>query len=115
MFVTTVGKISPASASSGDRNIVSPDMSTKGIAKPTTPLINPATSPTPKANAHSPGVIKVKNMSMGLFIPSLTIGAREIIYVILNQIAALKRIFIVLHLRKVYVVFNQIRELTDGT
>tara|TARA_R100001369_G_scaffold2519_11_gene8277 strand:- start:1852 stop:2010 length:159 start_codon:yes stop_codon:yes gene_type:complete len=52
---------------------------------------------------------------MGLFIPSLTIGAREIIYVILNQIAALKRIFIVPHLRKVYVVFNQIRELTDGT
>jgi len=46
-----------------------------------------------------PGVIKVKNLSMGLFIPSLTIGAREIIYVILNQIAATERIFIVLHLR----------------
>tara|TARA_R110000751_G_scaffold22465_7_gene63354 strand:+ start:368 stop:526 length:159 start_codon:yes stop_codon:yes gene_type:complete len=52
---------------------------------------------------------------MGMFISSLPRGAREIIDEILNQFVASKRIFIVLQLRKVYVVLNQIRELTDGT
>jgi len=42
-------------------------------------------------------------------------SAREILNVILNQIDAAKRIFIVLHLRKGYAVLNQTRELTDGT
>jgi len=77
--------------------------------------MNPATRPITKANAHSDGVNKLKNMSIPHVISRLRRSAREILNVILNQIDAAKRIFIVLHLRKGYAVLNQTRELTDGT
>jgi len=43
-LVTSVGRINPAKASSGDMNDASPEIMTVGIANPTTPLIMPATS-----------------------------------------------------------------------
>jgi hypothetical protein len=66
MLVARVGTIKPANANSGGMNIVRPDISTSGIANPTTPFTNPAMIATIAAKPTSYGVKSGKSVSIAL-------------------------------------------------
>ncbi len=63
-LLSSVGRISPASARSGGRIVLSPAMSTMGMANPTSPLITPATSATATAKTAPQSDNARKTVSM---------------------------------------------------
>ena len=101
-LVTIVGKIKPASASSGGKIRLSPEIVTIGIAKPTMPFISPAQIETIKAKAQRDSDISFHIKSIRLHYHNHLKPALKIRCEILQQKLCCSCIFIALQLQNAY-------------